>query len=91
MRYQWQRKLDIEILLHRRPDEGDREEIKSIEIGLRGKEECRATQMGADTSKISAMKSHRHREHPLKLIRTQSACKKKHKTPNRRFPQHLKN
>ena len=46
MRYQWHKKLDREILLPRRPNDGDRKEIKRIDIRLRSKEECRDTHLG---------------------------------------------
>ena len=47
MRYQWHKKLDREILLPRRPNDGDRKEIKRIDIRLRRKEECRDSHLGA--------------------------------------------
>ena len=46
MRHQWHKKLDREILLPRRPNDGDRKEIKRIDIRLRRKEECRDTHLG---------------------------------------------
>ena len=46
MRHQCHKKLDREILLPRRPNDGDREEMKRIDIRLRRKEECRNTHLG---------------------------------------------
>ena len=46
MSYHWHKKLDREILLPRRPNDGDRKEIKRIDIRLRRKEECRDTHPG---------------------------------------------
>ena len=45
MRYQWYKKLDREILLPRRPNDGDRKEIKRLDIRLRRKE-CRDRHLG---------------------------------------------
>ena len=84
-------KLDREILLPRRPNDGDRKEIKRIDIRLRRKEECRDTHLGGGYFKEFGDETHQHQDQIPKLIRTQSTYKKPHMTPNLRSHHRQKN
>ena len=76
MRYQRHKKLEGEILLPRRPDEGDRKEIKRIKIRQQREKECRDTHFRDGYSTNMAKKFHRHQEHQPKQIWIPSALKK---------------
>ena len=64
MRHHYNKKLERQILVPRRPDEEERKEVKRIDLRLKRKEEHRITHIGGGYFKIFGdQSSQEHQEH----------------------------
>ena len=77
MRHNYNKKLERQILVPRKPDEEERKEVKQIDLRLKRKKEHRTTHIGGGYFKNFGDQPPREQQEPAKSVETPIETKEK--------------